>query len=262
MKCVRTVILSFALAGFAGCGGPQATMPTPLPPPPAAAAPRPPRDSMVFDVTGVVADEAGAPIAGAVVEAWYDYNVLATGTTDASGTYNMTFTGRPGMNYVAGHDPAGIEDAVAFLQVDTTRASRATSAFEPYDRYLLGTGGHLVENIRLRRITRVGDHDSVNLTVDRNDSVCVVDAWPGRELVCGTVRIMPTASGVLHVTAQGAARSPLISAFGSTSGARGNPAILQVTAGIEYRIEVEQPWGFSSPETFTVSTDLTVKTTD
>jgi hypothetical protein len=255
----RLVALGFALSAFMACSGQTPTTPTtPVQSAPSSTGdPRPVRSAMRFDVTGTVTDEEGAAVLGAGVEIWSDYQALASATTDAAGTYRLEFTGVPGSNYVPGKDPAGTEDAIAFLQVDT---DRTVNGFERYARYLLGGGEHLVENIRLRRIKRIAVGESVSITMDRADTVCVLDVWPGRESICGIARLIPTKSGLLRVQAsagQGAGDMPQLTVYSSQSGVRSNPAVLQVSAGTEYHINVERPWAFSGPESFIVSTSVT-----
>ena len=96
------------------------------------------------------------------------------------------------------------------------------------------------------------------VTIRPEDTACVVDAWPGRELTCGIVRVEVPSAGVLRVEAvptQPGALRPSLVVYGSNSGApRANPTSLSVASG-EYFVNVEVPWG-EPTQSFVVSTSL------
>jgi hypothetical protein len=204
-------------------------------------------------MTGIVTDDAGTPIAGARVSIWLDYTDLASAQTDNAGRYGFQFVGSPGANHVPGHDPLGTETAIAFVNVEA-------SGYEPYSRYALGTSEQLIENIRLRRIQRVAAGESATMTLESDDSVCVLDAWPGRELICRTLRVVASRDGRMLVEAvptDSSSGRPSLEVYGRDAGApRNNPTSLQVTAGAEYTVHVGLPWGFAGKPSFVVTTVL------
>jgi hypothetical protein len=115
-------------------------------------------------------------------------------STYGSGRYKIDFTSAPGSNYFAGWDPPGTQDAVAFALVQA-------SGYERYARFILGSTPELVENIHLHPIRRITAGASAMLTVSPEDTVCITDGWPGRELVCGIVRVVAPTDGVINVQA-------------------------------------------------------------
>lgn len=208
---------------------------------------------MTFEMTGVVVDDEGAPVPGAKVEVWFDYVDLASVVTDESGHYTVNFVGVPGQNHLAPRDPVGTEEAVAFAQVDV-------SGYEPYARYILGSTPYLVEDVRLHRVTRIMAGQSAVVTIAPADTVCVLDVWPGRELICGTLRVVAPSNGTVRVYAvpiQAASQPPMLALYGGGAGAPpGNPTALQVAAGTEYTVRVEVPWGSFGSQSFVVNTTL------
>jgi len=202
---------------------------------------------MAFEMTGIVTDQEGTPVPGATVMAWEDYSGPSV-LTDESGRYKLSFTGVPGS--IKG--PAGTEEAVAFIHVEA-------SGYERYARYLLGTTQHLVENVQLRRIKRITTGESAVLTIAPDDTVCVLDGLPGRDLVCGIVRVVVPASGILSIGAvpqQAGSAIPMLRAFGGGTGGWGNPTSFRVTAGTEYTVTVEVPWGFTGSQSFVVNATM------
>jgi hypothetical protein len=194
-------------------------------------------------MTGAVSDDQGIPVAGAKITVSFDDGESADGPsalTDGSGGYKINFTAVPGSNYFAGWDPPGTQDSVAFALVQA-------SGYERYARFILGSTPQLVENIRLHPIRRMTAGASAMLTVGPEDTVCVTDAWPGRELVCGIVRVVAPANGVMNVQAvsidPGSQPAVLRVSGGGIGSPRGNPTALQVAAGTEYLVDVEVPWG-------------------
>jgi hypothetical protein len=198
---------------------------------------------MAFEMTGAVTDDAGAPVAGAKITVNFDDGESSDGPsalTDGSGRYTIDFTGVPGSNYYPGLDPQGTQDAVAFALVQA-------SGYEYYQRFILGSTPQLVENIHLHPIRHMTAGESAMLTVGPDDTVCSADAWPGRELVCRIVRVLAPTDGVMNVQAVSidpGSQPAVLQVYGSRTGApRGNPTALQVTAGTEYLVNVEVPWG-------------------
>ena len=128
-------------------------------------------------------------------------------------------------------------------------------------RHVLGTASQLVENVRLHRIMRINAGESLMLTVSPDDSVCVTDGWPGREQVCGIVRVLAARDGVLRVeatpTRAGSARPDLTVCGGNTGAPRANPTSLRVIAGTEYLVNVPVEWGLAENRDFSLETSLT-----
>ena len=224
---------------------------------PARCRPSPPRQSNTFEMTGVVTNEAGTPLAGASLEIWVDYGnehgPTASDLTNARGAYKVNFASLLGSNHYPQFDPAGTRQAVAFVTVEA-------SGYEPYARYVLGTHQHLVENIRLHRIQRITAGESAVLTIASDDSVCVIDAWPGRELICTRLRVVAPQDGIMSVEAvptQPGFELRMLEVWGGGTGApRGNPTALRVTGGTEYTVAVGVPWGIDASQSFVVKTSM------
>ena len=232
---------------------PTLTPPTPSP----GAGPSPPRQSNAFEMTGVVTNEVGTPLAGASLEIWVDYGnqhgPTASDLTNAIGRYKVNFASVPGSNHHPQSDPAGTREAVAFATVELP-------GYEPHARYVLGTHQHLVENIRLHRIQRIRAGESAVLTVASDDSTCVIDVWPGRELICRTLRVVALQQGIMSVEAvptQPGSALPMLEVWGRGTGApRGNPTALRVIGGTEYTVAVGVPWGIGASQSFVVKTSM------
>ena len=132
-------------------------------------------------------------------------------------------------------------------------------AYDWHSRYVLGTTEHLVENIRLRRIQRITAGESAVLAVAPDDKVCASDSWPGRELICGTLRVVAPRNGTMTIEAvpsQAGSQLPALEVWGGRTGGRGNPTSISVVAGTEYTVNVELPWGISASQSFVVTTSM------
>ena len=250
----RIVVLT-AVALSAACDDHVPTTPTaiaPSPPPPAANRPRIFPPPMTFEVRGKVTDEAGRPVAGATVGIWVDYVVSPSVQTDDGGGYSFSLTGIRGAGYYPDIDPAGVEDSVAFLVVEA-------KGFEAYARHVLGTAERLIENIRLQPVRRITAGESILITMESDATVCVLDAWPGREVQCGRLSVALPRDGLLTVRATPSPPGgdlPTLEVSGFRAGARGNPASVPVGAGTESRVSIQLPWGFSGSRSFIVTTSL------
>jgi hypothetical protein len=129
-------------------------------------------------------------------------------------------------------------------------------------RYIRG----VVQNARLRRITRIAAGDSMVVTVEPDDTLCVnnVQDFPGFGLVyvCGNVRVTIPANGIL--TVQG-----LASVDGIVPGLEveipnpngpccserlENPTSIAVKAGDEVTVNVEMPSTLTTSQSFKVMT--------
>jgi hypothetical protein len=207
-------------------------------------------------MTGRVTDDEGRPVAGAKVTIildfgeWYGPNPWVL--TDASGRYRVNFMAVPGSNHYPGLDPPGTKEAVGFVLVEA-------SGYDWHSRYVLGTTEHLVENIRLRRIQRITAGESAVLAVAPDDKACGSDAWPGRGLICGTLRVVAPHDGTMTIEAvpgQAGSQLPTLEVWSDRTGGRGNPTSISVVAGTEYTVNVELPWGISASQSFVVKTSL------
>ena len=132
--------------------------------------------------------------------------------------------------------------------------------YEPYARFVVGPGQHLVENVRLRRIERIEAGESSVLSISPDDSVCFLDVWPGRELICRTLRVVAFKDGVMGVEAiptQPGFELPTLEVYDNRTGApRGNPTAIAVATGVEYTVRIEVPSGFGTRQSFVVKTSM------
>ena len=76
----------------AGCDGRTPLAPT-RSPSPIGGVSRPPPTSAEFQTSGIVTDQTRRPVNGARIGIWVDYEILPTTQTDASGHYQLNFTG-------------------------------------------------------------------------------------------------------------------------------------------------------------------------
>jgi hypothetical protein len=217
-------VLAVVLAIFAaGCKGGVPTTPTGTPLPSAGEA---------FEVSGVVTDEEGVPVAGAsVTMRFYLAGVikLPSVVTDASGSYTIRFTANPWMSSTSGRVAA--------------RAEIIAEGYDWYWRSVLATIPSVVENFRLHRIKRITAGDSIVLSITPDNGECT--GW----LVgpCGRLRVAALADGNLTLEAvptqlpAGLPQIELCCVAGNEVG--GNPVSLPVRAGTELWVEVGQPPG-------------------
>ena len=206
-------------------------------------------------MSGLVTDDEGTRVPGAKVTVMLDEYSGPSVFTDATGRYAIGFDGVPGGIHFPGLDAVGTEEAVTFATVEAL-------GYERFARLILGTTPHLVEDVRLHRIRRITAGESVTLTIAPDDTVCVIDSWPGRGLICGIVYVVIPSTGTLSVEAipiHPALPRPAVSVYGTNAGSRGNPTAIQVFAGAEYTVNVELPWGGSTNQSVLVKTSITVR---
>jgi hypothetical protein len=231
------VCLGVPVIFAAGCkgGGPATPTGTPLA-----------SNGEAFEVTGIVTDDQGAPVAGAVVTMshWLGGMVYRPSVrTDASGGYTIAFTSNP-------------------WTMGTTRnraAARAEIVADTYDWYwssIVATSSHLVENFRLQRIKRVTAGDSIVLAVTPANGDCTGWQLPP----CGRLRVAAPADGNLTIEAvptqmpAGLPQIEVCCVSGNEVG--GNPVTLPVQAGSEMWVEVGQTRGVTASESVIVKTSL------
>lgn len=227
-------VVAVALAILAvACEGRDPTTPTGTP-----------RPGQAFEVTGVVTDDQGVPVAGASVTMGR-LDARPSVMTDASGAYRISFTATPLVNPGTG---------TGFL----ARAEIVADGYELHWRTLMARSPNLVEHFRLQRLQRISAGDSIVVSVTPENGDC--QGWLSGP--CGRVRIAVPAAGNLRVeaipTQDGAAR-PELEVW--SEGPYGNPISLRVEAGAEVRLEVGQPGtgpqrGFTTGESVVVKTSL------
>ena len=246
MTSGRTLLV-IALLAAAGCDGATPTQPTPLTqpaPPPGPSAPRPPSPVASFEVTGIVTDEAGAPMPGAVVTMAHYMGGEAvhwpTVSTDASGHYTIGFSASLRSNqFVA-------------------RAQVVANGHEEYWRSLKATYGRtaFVENFRLSRIARVVAGDSIVVSVGPDMGDC--RGWVAA--ACAVVRITIPKAGRLTVEAVSddtlTERPPLEICCESGNEVIGTPVTVSVTPGPEVVLLIGLGHGISTTRSFKVKTSL------
>jgi hypothetical protein len=236
----------------AGCNGYGPTTPSATPasssnPSIPSAVPLP-SSGEAFEVTGVVTDEHGVPVAGAEVTMAHSLggrDHRPSVRTDASGRYAIGFTSNPWMD-----GPTGNRGAA--------RAEVASDGYEQYWRTVVAASPPLIENFRLHRLNRIRAGDSFVLSVAPDNGGCT--GWLSAP--CGRLRVAAPADGNLTVEAvplQMPAGLPQIQACCASGDERyGNPVTLPVTAGTEIWVEVgQQRPGFTTAVTFIVKTSLT-----
>jgi hypothetical protein len=252
--CRTVVLVTLVLAMACNGRGPttpstSTTPPTPTFPP---SAPRPPQGPvMSFEMTGLVTDDEGTPIAGATVTALLDHYTGPSVVTDASGRYSIRFASARGSN--AG--PLGTELAVAMAFIESP-------GYDWYERYILAPTEQFVENFRLHRIRRITAGEQAVVTVAPDDRVCGIDWSPGRETICGTIHIVARTDGILTVEAVPTGAGSTIhrlQVYDSRVGGTGNPVSIPVTAGTEYVADLALPWGFKASQSFVVTTSIAVR---
>jgi hypothetical protein len=204
-----------------------------------------PRLGEAFEVTGVVTDDQGVPVAGAHVT-MARVDARPSVLTDASGAYRIGFTATPLVNPGAGP---------GFL----ARAEIVADGYEQYWRNVMATNRHLVEHFRLHRINRIIAGDSIVVSITPDNGEC--QSWLYGP--CARVRIAVPAAGTLRIeaasTLDGAARPQLEVCCAAGSELYGNPVTLPAIAGIDVRVEIGQPGTGPSPG-FTTGASVMVMT--
>jgi hypothetical protein len=217
---VVAVVLAICAAG---CTGDSPTTPT--------GTPRA-SNGEAFEVTGVVTDDQGVPLAGATVTMRFQLGGLFKSQsvlTDASGGYTIAFTSNPYMEGTSGRAAA--------------RAEVITVDHDWYYRTVMATGARLVESFRLHRVMHIRAGDSVVLSIGPDNGNCL--GWLRGP--CGRARVTVVVNGNLTVEAvptevpAGVPSIEVCCVSGNEVG--GNPVSLPVTAGTEIWVEVGQPAG-------------------
>jgi hypothetical protein len=231
------------LTAATACSGSTGTA-TSLPPAPS---PSVLAGAQVFEVNGLVSDDAGKPLPSIVVTMrhWVGGLIQSPAAlTDTAGAYTIRFTANP---WNSSSGPAA------------ARAELIADGYEWYYRTVLATGPRLVENFRLHPVHRITPGQSVALPLAPDDGECVSGlSWT--VAICRTVRVTTQAGGSMMVqaTSQGDAGQPLVSVCCVSGDDRaGNPLTLPVAAATEFTVEVGLTGGFTTTQPVVVTTAFT-----
>jgi hypothetical protein len=211
-----------------------------------------------YEVTGMVIDEDGRPLAGAAVA--FDFVspdnpsrfAQPQVTTDVAGNYRISFTAAP-----AGH--AG---SVAFA-----RANK--DGYEADNRWFRAeTDGSHILNFHLYRSRRITAGETTTVAVAPDDSICFnnVRDFPGLgpDYICRTVRIVAPIDGVMTIEAISEANGRHPSLAVETVNAAfvwrfENPTSIPVSAGTEVMANIEMPVDSSTRESFMLTTAMELR---
>jgi len=255
---MRVAVLCSLL--LAGCGSsPAAPSPTDSPSP----TPSPVIPGR-YEVSGIVSEEAGGPMADTPVHIQYprgggfsspasicsDFGGCGiTINTDAAGSYQFIF--EPGDQRIYGTDSAGL-------------LSAWRDGYESNVQLLPRGSTRTVVNLRLRRTKRITAGDSFTAPVEPDSSICTdLEDWFVWTHRCESAVITTQSTGTLVVDARdGAGGGPLPLIFFATSGnyttlqtAGTGVASVGVRAGERYYVFVGAPVGVPA-QRYEVSTSV------
>jgi hypothetical protein len=246
LSCSAAIVILVICAAACNGGGPGAGPTTPSDPTTPGQMGRP-ANGEAFEVTGIVTDDQGVPMAGAEVTMAHSLGGMfhrPSVRTDAAGRYTIAFTSNPWTNGLTGSRGAA-------------RAEVVVAGFDWYWRTVVATSPRLVEDFRLHRIKRVTAGGSIALSVSPDIGECT--GWLYGP--CGRLRVVAPAGGNLTVEAvptQEPAGLPQIQVCCVGGDERyGNPVTLRVNAGEEMWVEVgQQRPGLITSGSFTVKTSI------
>jgi hypothetical protein len=196
-----------------------------------------------FEVTGIVTDERGVPLPGAVVTmgAWRGGVVeWPSVLTDGSGRYRVSFSASP--------MPDGF----------VARAQVVAAEYDEYWRSLRRDAGAttFVENFSLSRIVRLTAGESIAFSVPPDVGEC--RGWVAE--VCPFVYVSVPAAGSLTIETVAAdapeSMPPVEVCCVGGSERYGNPITIPVAPGPDLEVKVGLRRGFSTTQTFLVKTTL------
>jgi hypothetical protein len=209
-----------------------------------------------YEVTGMVIDEDGRPLAGAAVA--FDFVSPDNPSrfaqlqvrTDAAGYYRINFTAAP----------AGYAGSVAFA-----RANK--DGYEADNRWFRAeTYGSHILNFHLYRSRRLTAGETTTVAIAPDDSICFNNFHDspglGPDYICRTVRIMAPIDGVMTIEAISDANGIHPSLTVETVNASAsvwrfeNPTSIPVSAGTEVMANIELPARSSTRESFTLKTAM------
>jgi hypothetical protein len=218
VRRLGSLVLGMTLVCLTACDGRGPATPTGADPPP---------NGEPFEVTGVVTDDQGVPVADAAVTMryWLGGFIKAPSVlTEAPGGYTISFTSNPWMMGTSGRGAA--------------RAEIVAEGYEQYQRTVIARNPPLVENFRLRRIQRIAAGDSFVLAITPDDSECLNDLLGP----CRTLRVAAAFNGNLTVEAvpiqHSGQRPQLVACCAAGNERGGNPLTIPMGAGTELRLEV------------------------
>lgn len=205
-----------------------------------------------YNVTGVVTDEIGSPLAGAVVEVDYirggDFSSppatcpVINGCwiamrTDGGGHYAFDF--EPGTGFVHGPDSDAAGVICSLLdgyETNTQLLPRGTPA--------------IVTNLRLRRMRTLNAGQSVTVTIESDSSLCSdLEDWWLLDKRCENIEVVAGTTGRLTVDARAADAGgtipvvffPTSGRYTTTQAFGPGTASVGVEAGQRYRVYVGVP---------------------
>jgi hypothetical protein len=223
--------------------------------PATTASPSAPVQQTTCEMTGVVTDDQGLPIPSAVVIAFLDDFVFSQVNADGTGHYNVRFSSSPGGAYIPPRDPPGAAGAVVIADV-------SAPGYDPYAQFISASAIQFAKNFRLHRQRQIVAGDAATVNVLPDDGLCVTDVWPGRDMVCHRIHIIPSTDGLLTVEAIAAdgGQTPQFFEVWRLDGRGGNataPGSIRVTAGSEVVVAIGVPWGLTAERSFLAKTNIT-----
>jgi hypothetical protein len=181
-----------------GCNSPSSPSPpvspaaTPLPP-----SPSPPGTSIRYNVSGIVTDDGGSPIANAQLRLYYEGSFKNVETsTDAHGYYSIVFES-------AAREYTGNADVVG------TIFYTGGGEYENYYVQAVPWGtADVVKNLHLRRVRTLDAGQSIVISIDADSSLAYDgDDWMRMDALWEKFHIRVADAGVLIVAARPASGS-------------------------------------------------------
>jgi hypothetical protein len=154
------------------------------------APPPPPTPATKYNLSGIVTDNNGSPVANAQLALHYEIK-SATTSTDASGRYSISFE----TSWTAFHGNVGIVGAIFYM---------GGGDFENYHVQAVPSGtADVVKHLRLRRVRTLNAGESTIISIDADSSV----AYDGEDwLIMGWVweklHVRVAEAGILTVEAR------------------------------------------------------------
>ena len=243
MPMFKSSCVVLFLISAAACGGSNPSPSAPSTPSAARASAAP---TSTFHATGIVTDDDGSPVTGAMVtiRPFVDGRNSASpvlGMTDGSGFYSIDFDAN---RYGAGSGVASVK--------------AARPGYDPSHNYLIPTSAtqDVSQNVRIYRIKQVIAGESTVLTVLPGDTLC----GDNHQFVCRTVHIAAPADGLttLEVVPTPSATNAGLEILGQGSAYHCCAVTdrISVTAGTEVVANIGM-WGTSTAsQSFVFNTSL------
>ena len=165
-------------------------------------------DAVDFQLTGVVTDDDGTPMAGASRQhrsrrtRW-----ILAGRTRRDESVRLLCRGFQGAarcqrecawRHPLAQDPAALAWAYAPGCAGPLDEPQPGCAYDPDTRYIASNSPQVTQNFRLHRMTRVAAGQPATITVALGDRVCGCEVL---ESICRTVRIVAPSAGTMTVEA-------------------------------------------------------------